>query len=405
MGSAPMQHVFRIWFALFLLLSDHQPTAAAGASYFDHSINNEMVFLIGSTGGNCNTCSWIVAEGKITKSTPQDFANFLEKQSSLGWLPGDIHLNSPGGDLIAGIKFGEMIRQKQLNTWVAKTVGPLEDPAGKREYVDAYRNDEAPEGLCASSCAYAFIGGYRRYAASNHYQNGISVRNIGRIAVHQFYADLPVNDANKAAFSAIDRSLDQITTGLLLEYVLRMGVKPEFVAIASKTPPWQEIHFLSDEELRSIGVENAEKAVVLGVEVLGSNGAAVFARFELADAKVTARLFCKGDRLIMWVTQEGKNSTSLGAIEEWSLYDNWSIKTMRSTVSLAKTKLDVSADGHVVDVVFQFGTTPIKELVDVKDFVFEANTSRYAAEAAAEFSFKLPAEFRGLNLLPRVCLK
>jgi hypothetical protein len=300
-----------------------------------------------------------------------------------------------------------------MNTWVAKTVGLLEGSAGNLESVDAYRNadgtfateaDVAPEGICASSCAYAFIGGFVRNATSNNYLNRIAVRNIGRIAVHQFYADLSLDDSNKAAFSAVDRSMDQITTGLLLEYVLRMGIKPEFVAIASKTPPWQEIHLLSDEELRSTGVENADRISVPNIEVLANNSAAVVIRFDVTKARVTARLYCKGQRLMLWVSRESTYSDSLANINTWSLYDNWSLETARGKVSLVKVKLDLTDQGHKLDVVFQIGTAPISDLLDLRNFVFQS-FGKYTDLAANDFSFNLPADFRGLNLLPRLCLK
>jgi len=36
-----------------------------------------MTFDSAYTGGNCASCSWVAAEGVITDSTPQDFADFV----------------------------------------------------------------------------------------------------------------------------------------------------------------------------------------------------------------------------------------------------------------------------------------------------------------------------------------
>ena len=65
-----------------------------------------MIFRQGFNGGNCIGCEWIIAEGTIQQDTPEVFRKFLEEKKPAG----GVRINSPGGNLLAGLKFGEMIR-------------------------------------------------------------------------------------------------------------------------------------------------------------------------------------------------------------------------------------------------------------------------------------------------------
>ena len=73
-----------------------------------------MTFREESNGGNCSVCSWFVADGEITSETPKQFEKFVADKNYSD--PGTIYLNSPGGDLMAGIKLGELIRAKGFRT-------------------------------------------------------------------------------------------------------------------------------------------------------------------------------------------------------------------------------------------------------------------------------------------------
>src|SRR5690606_20228716 len=109
-----------------------------------------MTFTIGSEPQRCGDpgCGgWIDAIGDVTASTPTDFANFLARTPH---PPQAIRFTSPGGNLLAGLKLGEIIRQHKFNTEAV---------------------------FCASACAYAFLGGVER-----SYADGQS-----KFGVHRFY--------------------------------------------------------------------------------------------------------------------------------------------------------------------------------------------------------------------------
>src|SRR5271167_1221832 len=78
--------------------------------------SSPMRFELQGNGGNCSTCSWILAEGEIMSDTADKFRDFLQGQSLLTGDAISIRLNSPGGSLIGGIKLGEAIRENKFST-------------------------------------------------------------------------------------------------------------------------------------------------------------------------------------------------------------------------------------------------------------------------------------------------
>src|SRR5215204_4264150 len=74
---------------------------SAAQDSFNKSLDEEMSFYVATTGGNCAGCAWIAAEGRITASTPDRFKEFLQRNQH---VRGMVHLNSPGGSLIGGLR-------------------------------------------------------------------------------------------------------------------------------------------------------------------------------------------------------------------------------------------------------------------------------------------------------------
>jgi hypothetical protein len=168
---------------------------------------NAMTFRYEGTGGNCEGCDWIAADGEISFETPQQFLKFLAEDPIMKWygekkpLGLTIYLNSPGGDLMAGIKLGELIRVQGFNAAVGKSV-PSDVTASFRDI---------SEGRCASACAYAFLGGVSRTAKQ------------GELGVHQFYNDATIKDPLGKLFDAIDLSVNQLISALVIDYVFQDG--------------------------------------------------------------------------------------------------------------------------------------------------------------------------------------
>jgi hypothetical protein len=177
---------------------------------------DEMTFHIASSGGNCSTCVWVAADGEITSKTPNDFQNFVAEHGPVR----NLVINSPGGDLMAGVELGRMFRQQGVNTIVGRTV------------TGSY--SEIGEGFCFSACSYAFFGGADRHV------------NTGGIGVHQFRA---------GDLEEVSSSETQTIVGVLIDYLTVMGVSPEALVAANLTNPG-EIYTYSAEELEYFNIDN-----------------------------------------------------------------------------------------------------------------------------------------------------
>jgi len=160
----------------------------------------------------------ILASGEIDDRAAQDFSAFLKAQRvGAGAL---VVLNSPGGDLLQSLVLGNKIRAAGLATTVVR--------------YDRAAQQFRPGGVCASACAYAFLGGVER-----------TVGEGARIGVHQiFLAD------QTQAMSAAD-GLELMS--LVAVHVNRLCGNLDLLIPTMKTRP-QDMHWLSAGELTRYAV-------------------------------------------------------------------------------------------------------------------------------------------------------
>jgi len=194
-----------------------------------------MAFRIVGDGGNCiSFCRWIAAEGNIEEDTGTKFREFITREDAKGYASGEdfyVVLNSKGGSVLGGLELGREIRQLGFSTTVGHTV-PLEDDPKHFGHED---------GLCASACAYAFLGGVRRAASTK------------QIGVHQFYTLEAMKDPTKPIFTGEDAISNQAVVGMLALYIHSMGAKPELLFIASRTDP-RKMTYLTEEQMIKMNV-------------------------------------------------------------------------------------------------------------------------------------------------------
>jgi hypothetical protein len=143
---------------------------------------------------------YIQATGTITVDTPKDFEKFL-KTTDAG-LTKQIDFHSPGGNLMAGLKLGELIRRAGYNTSIGHSM-PLYGAMNTHFYKSA---------VCASACAYAFLGGVSRSYSGNAFYG-----------LHRF----GVSDKTVSGDDA------QVVTGLLANYIERMGASQTILQAAA----------------------------------------------------------------------------------------------------------------------------------------------------------------------------
>jgi hypothetical protein len=162
-------------------------------------------------GGNRYESTWVLMDGEIREGAAERLSEHLQRRYlSEGAAIPTVVLNSPGGVLVEGLKIGLLLRSLKATTQIG-------------EQTDFYRRSESADdvefgwvsagnAICASACAYAFLGGVDRYMVKD-----------GQFGLHQFYhgaedADLRDRlDIDQATSSA------QFLTGLLVEYIDTLG--------------------------------------------------------------------------------------------------------------------------------------------------------------------------------------
>lgn len=143
---------------------------------------------------------FIQATGKITADTPAEFDRFLATYDAT--LSRELNLHSRGGNLMAGLQLGEKIRKAGYNTSIGRSV----------QLDEAMEVFEYSSSICASACAYAFLGGVTR---SYDKKSVYGLHRFGLVG-----DELSGDDA-------------QVIGGILASYVQRMGVDQAVLQVAS----------------------------------------------------------------------------------------------------------------------------------------------------------------------------
>ena len=176
--------------------------------------------------------SWtILATGFIDEHAPDRLmalvrSNRIPAGSSL-------HLNSPGGNLMAGIRLGRAIRAQNFDSHV-----------GQYDFAD--KKIISSPGECASACTLAFLGGRWRYLIHG-----------SRFGVHRFYFGNP---------TAHDGDAAQVVSALVVKYISEMGVNTDLFAEMSAAGP-DSVALISEEDLvRLNAVNNGVSPTVWTIE-------------------------------------------------------------------------------------------------------------------------------------------
>lgn len=151
--------------------------------------------------GNFSESCFVYIDGPITANTWSELRDFDRSDSSR------VVLNSPGGNLIGGIFLGVIIRDLGLTTEVGKA---------NMEEDKIFASLSSEQGFCASSCAYAFLGGVER-----------DKNSLSRLGFHRFYNPYDFKDTSigPAGLLRATASEDaQKIYSLLVSYIVEMGV-------------------------------------------------------------------------------------------------------------------------------------------------------------------------------------
>jgi hypothetical protein len=132
-----------------------------------------------------------------------------------------IFFNSPGGNVIAAMELGRVLRDFGLFSEVG-TFGSHASP------------QQQNAGICLSACALAFIGGKFRFH-----------RNNTLFGVHRFYS----------VESQLGDDITQILSSMIIQYIREMGVDTRLFSELVRVGR-SEINILDIDKLESLGVIN-----------------------------------------------------------------------------------------------------------------------------------------------------
>ncbi|SDI27144.1 hypothetical protein SAMN05444171_4807 [Bradyrhizobium lablabi] len=175
---------------------------------------------------NCR--GWISAIGIVTADSPRDFDEFARGRQLGG---ATIVLDSSGGSVNDSIALGRRWRNLGALTTVGTTVR-TQTAQGERTHVN-------PEAYCESMCVFLLLSGKTRY-----------VPPAAHVRVHQIWMGDRADDAKAATYSADDLMIVERDIGRLAKYTFDMGGAGDLLSLSLNVPPWEDLHELSQEELR-----------------------------------------------------------------------------------------------------------------------------------------------------------
>src|SRR5882757_4957094 len=183
---------------------------------------------------NCR--GWVSAVGIVTADTPQDFEEFARGRQLGG---ATIVLDSSGGSVNDSITLGRRWR----NLGALTTVGI----SAQTRTAQGDRASVAPEAYCESMCVFLLLSGKTRY-----------VPEAAHVRVHQIWMGDRADDAKAASYTAQDLMIVERDSGRLAKYTFDMGGAGDLLALALSVPPWEDLHELSQTELRLTNLVTTE---------------------------------------------------------------------------------------------------------------------------------------------------
>ena len=183
---------------------------------------------------------WIFADGKITADTPTLFKKIL---ATMGRLP--IVIRSDGGDALAAMAMGRLIRARKLDVVVATTLFAgcsvvVNDCRSEPDKLGRYSGELiGNRNYCNSACTLVLASGQKRL-----------VEERSTIGMQKLAAEKILASGMALKTSTSTKPEDDFQRGLG-KYLDEMGVSRDFLARASKVPP-PSLHNLTFTELEAL---------------------------------------------------------------------------------------------------------------------------------------------------------
>jgi tetratricopeptide (TPR) repeat protein len=212
-----------------LLLSFSMLIFASEISAAPLSIRIELPEALSISLGNTHWTYFL--DGEIDGQAPARVKEALAKAGDNGiW----VYLNSPGGNVLAGMEIGRLIRAAGATTNIGKRILGTEG---------------TQPGECFSSCTLAFLGGTYRFQTQG-----------STYGVHRF--------SSQAEPSSSDLDIAQIMSATISNYIREMGVDLGLFDLMVKAGK-DEIYTLTpDQEKKLLVVNDGRRNATWAIEVI-----------------------------------------------------------------------------------------------------------------------------------------
>jgi hypothetical protein len=237
----------------------------------------EKSLVIYLAKGEANACGegcseWIAAEGRFDKDAVVRMRAFLQRHGARK-LP--VYFHSPGGDGVAAMAVGRMLRERGLTAGVAlttpSTCASARDTSPACQAAKRSNQPVAavwrPTGNCNSACVYAVLGGTVRDVPPSarlgvHAAKTTMYRRFSDGSVQQITAKQdPLLIKNKAA--EFDASLRR--------FIREMGIDSKLFETAARVPH-ESIRYLSRDQIAAFGIDRRPFVETSWFIVPASNG-------------------------------------------------------------------------------------------------------------------------------------
>lgn len=207
------------------------------------------VHLVRSADPGCepNCPEWIAAQGRIDANSLRRFKTVL-KQAGKRELP--VFLHSGGGSVHEAMAFARTLRNKGLDTVVAKTLfspcSPTDTACRKRDPQGALRGSPHFLSICASACTFILAAGKHRYAGPFALVGVHQIKSFQTFRkVYRTYrvTTLPGGMTSRELMSektlsqrTVETKTDDSAYVEIKNFFAEMGVAKEMVALFKSTP-------------------------------------------------------------------------------------------------------------------------------------------------------------------------
>jgi len=190
-----------------------------------------------------------------------------------------VWLNSPGGNLYAGMQLGRVIRAHGASTYIINS----------RTFL---------AGECYSACAVAFLGGVYRFN-----------NNGAHYGVHR--ASLPIGSP------AGDLDVGHDLSAAVESYIHEMGVDTRLLDLWVKAGP-DQMYVLSQQEAKDLRVVNNGRMPPEWTTEASPNGALLLGRQATADGTGTVSFTCDKKQTVFGSVYEAAGKGGPIAAQGWS---------------------------------------------------------------------------------------